>query len=198
MRGIHLPVTEAFVVFLVGLSGSGKTTVASWMEEDLGFIHLDIDPPAGRDGVNVSDIRQEWDLFLHQQEATPLAKAIRARVSEASASGAVLSFPSTALFHRPMIDLAEGVGIQTIILHGSPEQCRAAFLDREKSTGRRYTADHWHRNNDRAAALYLSAEYSDARMPAFRTDGTRWSREEMMQMVRERSRLAASGAPPSA
>jgi len=85
-----------------------------------------------------------------------------------------------------MIEAALLADIRTIILHGPPEWCLKAFLERESETGRLWDAGHWHRNNDRAASIYCGDSYADVRVAAFRRDGSRWPRQEMLRAIRAR------------
>jgi hypothetical protein len=78
------------IVFLGGMSGSGKTTLAGGVESDMGFLHLNIDLE-GSDGIDVSGLRNEWDSFMHEGDARPLADLLRRKVQNARAAGAVLS-----------------------------------------------------------------------------------------------------------
>jgi adenylate kinase len=73
------------IVFLVGLSGVGKTTVAGWLESDLSFVHLNIDRDDGHDGIAMSGLRVEWNTFLRTLDAKILAVAIRKQTNDCEA-----------------------------------------------------------------------------------------------------------------
>lgn len=170
---------QLLVVFLVGLSGAGKSCLAKWMVEDLRFKHFDIDPPEGGDGIDTYGLREEWDGFLKGKNAEPFVTLVRQKAADAGAAGALLSFPSTSPFHRWMIDVAAEQGVKTLALYGDPELCMKAFQQR---TGE--SAAKWSDNNREVIPLYGSDAYADVRLEAFKPDGSRWSREEMVGKVR--------------
>lgn len=169
--------TSVPIILLLGLAGVGKTKVATWLRDDMGFLHLDCDRVDGRDGLKVSGVRDEWRMFLLRSDATSLASVIRTSVSTLAAAGAVLSFPSTTILSRGKIESAAKAGVTTVILYGPPRLCLRAFLERESRMGRGFDVEHWHRHNDRAAVIYARRAYADVRVSAFQTSGDRWPRE---------------------
>lgn len=178
------------IVFIGGMSGSGKTTLAEWVESDMGFLHLNIDLE-GSDGIDVNGLRLEWDTFMREGDARPLADVLRRKVQNARAAGAVLSFPSTAVFHRVLVDGASRAGIVTVILHARREQCLKQFLAREQRTGRRLTVDHWRHNNIRLAELYAGEEYQGERLAVFTKSGERRPRGRLVRAIQ--ARIEAAG-----
>jgi hypothetical protein len=110
---------------------------------------------------------------------------VRVRAKAARAAGAVLSFPTFG-FSRAQLDAGAAVGISTLILYGSEERCLAAFLERERRTGRGFGAARWHQYNDEPLRVFGGPDYAEKRIEAFKPDGSRWLREEMVGMVKER------------
>lgn len=186
------PMPPMPVVFIGGLSGAGKTELSNWLAADLDFLHLNIDRDDDKDGIDVNDLRREWDLFLHRFDSAPLAAAVRQMALSENRSGAVLSFASTTFFIRPLIEAAGLDDIRTVILDGPPEWCLKAFLERERRTGRLRDAGHWHRNNDKAASIYCSEAYADVRLAAFQPDGSRLARQDLVKAIRDRLKGGAA------
>lgn len=172
------------IALITGPSGAGKTQVCRWMAED-GFLHLDGDLRVGN-GINESKIRSEWNQFWERGDPGRLAETMRKRAVEAGASGTLLSLPSTAVFNLERVTVTRSIGLQTILLFGCPENCIRAFLARERTMAEPMDEAHWHRNNDHACEAYRDAGFDAVRLEAFRHDGSRWSRAEMVGMVRER------------
>jgi hypothetical protein len=167
------------ILFLLGPSGVGKSKVAGWASEDLGLSHLPIDRwPSPTDGIDTAGLRREWDLFLEQQEAGPLAVAIRGK-SQGS-SGTCLTFPSRLVLSIAHLTATDAEGVTTVILWcPTPEDCLHAFLDREKESGRGLGPDHWKCNNASEWATYNEPPYDAYRVPTF-VNGMRRSRESLI------------------
>jgi hypothetical protein len=123
------------LVFLGGPSGAGKSTVASFLGEDLGLLFLEVDF-WGTDGIDFHGLRTEWDTFWDDLNASQFAAAVLARARPLKLAGAVLSFPSNAIFTIPKMYAAQAAGIRTFIMYGSETHCLSAFLAREKPIGR--------------------------------------------------------------
>jgi hypothetical protein len=173
------------VLFIAGPSGAGKSTISEWVAIDLQFLHLEIDLWFA-DGIDVHGLRHEWKAFCRQLDPAPLASVLRDRVVAASCSGAVLSFPSNVILTRKQIDVARSVGLHTVVLYGSVQQCIDSFLARESTNGRGLGIERWHRFNARAHATYGRSNYADLRVEAFRPDGSRWLREHFVAIIRGR------------
>lgn len=185
IRSPVLDPTVPPVILVTGPSGVGKSTISQWVAADLQFIHYEMDL-WHVNGIDVHGFRQDWNVFFHQLDPAPLSKVIRMRVAEASCSGAVLSFPSNVIFTRKRINAAMSVGIRTVVLYGSARQCIDAFLDRERTNGRGLSIERWHRFNARVHARYGRSEYDDVRVEAFRPDGSRWPREDIVAFFRRK------------
>lgn len=167
-------------VLITGLAGAGKTTLAEWMREDRGFLHLDGDV-RGADGIDLCGLRDQWDRFHRHDDPFPLARTLRERTRLAGAAGALLSLPSTLLFTIERIAAARDAGLETVLLFGEPDRCLQAFLDRERRAGTRLDEPYWHRTNDRAYRRYGDAAFETVRFPAFTPDGARWTRAALVE-----------------
>jgi adenylate kinase family enzyme len=184
--------TAHSLVFLIGYSGVGKTELAKLMVRDMGFRHFDADRGDYQNGIDVEGLRFEWDRFYgDQNDAVALARTLNERINSSGHCGAVMSFPSTATFDRSKVDIAAQSGIQTILLDGRAEWCWRAFVDRRRRRGETVQRRRWDQNNEPAIALYSTSTFDDLRLPAFRSDGSRFSGAELMAAVRQCLRVRA-------
>jgi len=170
------------ILFVAGLSGTGKSTISQWLAEDLNFLFLEIDLP-GASGIDSNDLRHEWNCFSRKRDPEAIASVLNKRIANANCSGAILSFPSDRIFTREEIDMARTVGIHTLILFGPPQLCIDAFLYRERVSGRGFDEKRWHSKNDAAVERYRGDDYADCRFDAFCADGCRWSREQLVPRI---------------
>lgn len=154
--------------------------MAEWLAADWQLLHLDIDhhQPFGK-----YRLRREWERFSSQLDPWPLAATLRARILAASRSGAVLSFPSTRILTRDRIDVARSASICTIVLWGTEEHCKKARRARELKNNQVLDEGRYDKSNRAAFDIYGSSEYDDVRVEAFCPDGSRWSRERIVQNI---------------
>ena len=176
------------VVFLLGPSGVGKSTLGAWVREDLRFLHLEIDRWDGAhgDGIDLEGLRTEWNTFCHGGEASPLAAAIRERIVAACRRGAVLTFASPLVLSPAQIALLARFGISVLVLYGSGAECLQAFLEREGTSGRGLPLEHWMFHNAASHAKFSLSEYAPYRIMAFH-DGRFRTREALVDEVRKRA-----------
>lgn len=174
------------VVFLVGPSGTGKTTLGDWLAADLNLLHLEIDRLENERHEEMLWLQANWDLFLRDRDAAKMAAMIRERAAAAAGrAGAVLSFPSIVLFEPMHIDVLGRAGIRPIILYGSPADCLAGFLRREQKVARGLDEAHWRRHNEGLHATYDKAAYAPHRLDAF-MKGAHRSRAELVAEIKAR------------
>ena len=169
-------------MFLLGPSGAGKTNLGSWLAKDRALLHLEIDRWPDGDGIDLEGLRAAWDSFLEIGGAGPLATLIRARAAAARRKGAVLSFPSGLVLTPALIRAAEQAGIRSVVLYGTAAQCLTAFLERERSTGRGLTQEHWVENNRGSYIEYSREEFAPYRFDMFTKRG-RESRADLVSRV---------------
>lgn len=179
MTGARLP-----ILFLLGPSGSGKTKLGGWLAEDLQMLHLEIDRWPHGDGIDLEGLRREWDAFLETGQSANLSVAVRDRVRQAGANGAVLSFPSTLVLDPVLIRAAEQRGIRSLVLYGTGAECLRAFLGRE-GTGRGLGQDHWVQNNGGPYIAYSREEFAPYRLDVF-ASGEHRERVHLVADVRNR------------
>lgn len=172
--------------FITGPSGAGKSQSGVWLAEDLNFLHIEVDRWPEGDGIDLANLRIEWDTFLSSGNAEFLANKLCRIIKEGGKAGAVLTFSSLIVFQPHLIAQLASKGIAVVILYGSGAECLNAFLDRENKTGRRLPAEHWIVNNQNTYAEFSRPEYSQFRLPVFE-NGDRRSRAAIMDDIKTRS-----------
>ena len=132
---------------VVGVSGAGKSHFSEYAAGHLGFFHYEIDQTP-HDGITHFGLRTQWDKFIDEFEAGPLTKELTKRACMSGCPGAILSFPANLLsvLTSDHIHALRGKA-RLIVLTGEPELCKKSFLQRERETGRNYSASVWEANN---------------------------------------------------
>lgn len=174
--------SDVRVVFLLGLSAAGKTTLGGWVREDMGFLWLEMDRV---DGFGAEGLREEWNMFCKDCQAGRLASAVRTRALGSPASGAILTFDSTTIFPSSHLVALEDAGIQVLVLYGDRSDCLASFIGREKDSGRGLPESWWEAHNANAMQQFGAPDYDRYRMMAF-NDGRHRERGELVAEVRRR------------
>ena len=159
--------------FILGPSGVGKSATAGWLSQNDGLRWLEIDRFPDGDGIDLENIRSEWDEFLIGARPSRLAGTLNSRAEENGHQGCVLSFPSGFLMAPTHVEVARTVGISVAILYGPAPECIQAFLERERQTGRNLSADHWILNNQRTYLGFSHPGFGELRVNAFTGDGSR-------------------------
>ncbi|MGB8918732.1 MAG: shikimate kinase [Candidatus Sulfotelmatobacter sp.] len=174
------------ILFVLGPSGAGKTTLGQWLAEDLHFLWIEIDQWLA-DGIDRANLRPEWNEFWDRCQAGAIASTLRARVLNDGARGAVLTFPSLVVFSVQQLAVLEQAGIRVLVLYGSEEDCLAAFLKREKELGRNLPKEHWLANNSEVHKRLGDASYERYRLDGFQS-GQRLDRALLTAKVKNRLR----------
>lgn len=117
------------VVVLMGVSGSGKTTIGKILAEKLGWTFLegdDFHPPA-----NVEKMR--GGTPLNDADRKPWLAALRERVDAACERGENVVLACSALKHayRDYLEKHEPECVQYVYLHGSEELIRKRLAERK-------------------------------------------------------------------
>jgi len=165
MSGSHVKTARTSTLFLLGPSGVGKSTLAAWAAHDLGILHLEIDRFPDGDGIDLEGLRGEWDAFWMRADARPLAGVLASRA--AGRPGVILSFPSGVVLSSRQPAAATQVGIRIMVLYGTGAECMAAFLERERGSGRGLGVDHWVLNNAQSYAAFSAPDFAPHRVTAF-------------------------------
>jgi hypothetical protein len=134
---------------IFGPSGTGKSTLGKECERH-GWLHLEADQflATGQDGIDLLDLRAEWNAYWHRFDAVSLVDAVAARAKAAGRTGAVLTLPSLILPSPKHHDAAGALRLRFFILFGSAGQCLQAAIERPEFRAKGLGAGHWHRHND--------------------------------------------------
>jgi hypothetical protein len=162
-KGDTLKKEHKSILFLMGPSGVGKSTLAGWIAKDLGLLHIEIDRFPEGDGIDLEGLRTEWDAFWNGRNMGPITSTLLTRASSADCSGVILSFPSGVVPSSEHLEAAEKARVRVIVLYGTGAECLGSFLRRELASGRNLSVEHWIQNN----ALYY-ARFSEPRFAAHR------------------------------
>lgn len=167
------------VWFILGPSGAGKSSIGQWLAAERNWLHLEIDQYPKGDGINLENLRTEWDAFYEHGNPKGLGEAVQQRLKANQKAGCVLTFPGNLVLLPDRMIAATEAGIRTIYLYGSAANCITLFLNREKQTGRNLDLSHWIRNN-RCSYLQVSEPaFAPYRIDVFTHMGTRRSHDEV-------------------
>jgi 8-oxo-dGTP pyrophosphatase MutT (NUDIX family) len=154
LAGVDLPggtdtqITPS-ILFLLGPSGAGKTSLGQYLAREHGWLHLEIDAYPSGDGIDMHGLRREWDAYLLDRNPAPLIQTLYRRCEAAGKGRVVLSFPCNLLPHlTPEHVEALSGKVALAVLAGEPAYCKAAFMRREAQSGRTLSEAHWHHYND--------------------------------------------------
>jgi gluconokinase len=119
----------SMVVVLMGVSGSGKTTVGKALAADLGwsFVEADDFHPA----ANIEKMR--GGAPLNDEDRRPWLQALRRRVDEACAQGEDVVLACSALKHdyRDYLEQHDPACVHYVYLRGSKELIRRRLAERK-------------------------------------------------------------------
>lgn len=168
------------MIFVVSPSGAGKSTLSEWIAADLQFLHIDIDQPKH---FTSNHLWEEWKHFYSKSDPSSLVKVVHNHIIDSNRSGAVLSFPSNIIITHNRVKVARSVGILTVLLWGTKELCKEARRAREFIQGQTFNEKRYDISNKAAFDTYGSHDYDNVRVEAFRPDGSRWAREEIVRSI---------------
>jgi len=177
------------IIFVLGLSGVGKTDTAKALSKNYSLLHIDIDRKGG--GFAKAGFPPEWDEDVARVDFAHLAAGVRDRLGDQH-QGAVVSFPTTYRFRREQLAVASTHGVGVVVLWGALERCWDVRRERQEKN-KRMTPDHadYLRKNRPTFEMYEGAEYDEFKAEAFQPDGSRPSRETLLTLVL--ARLAKQG-----
>ena len=117
------------IVVLMGVTGTGKSTVGKLLADQLGWTFVegdDFHPPA-----NVEKMRQ--GIPLDDEDRKPWLDAIRDRLDQAAMQGENIVLACSALKHRYQDYLAGHApeAVRFVYLFGSPETIRRRLAERK-------------------------------------------------------------------
>jgi hypothetical protein len=169
------------IIFVLGLSGVGKTDTAKALSRDYSLLHIDMDLK-GR-GFAIAGFPSEWDKDVSQVDFGLLATGVRRCLGDQH-QGAVLSFPPTYRFTREQLSVASTHGVGVVVLWGALEWCWNVRRKRqEKNKGTTPNHADYLRKNKPTFEIYEGTEYDEFKAEAFQPDGSRPSWETLMTLV---------------
>jgi hypothetical protein len=171
------------ILFLAGPSGSGKSHFASQYLAGRGWLHLEIDQHDQGDGIDLENLRSQWDDFWIRHDPSPLREELRRRA--AGAPDMVLSFASSVVFSADHLHTAAGQFCVTY-LYGPPQFCLQAFLDRERSMPRELAISHWDKYNRETFGELSLSRNQPLLIEVFRKDGSRRDPKEIYADITSR------------
>lgn len=174
------------ILFVLGPSGAGKTSLGQHLDKNYGWLHLEVDLP-DRDGIDAHGLRGQWDPFWESFSPDSLAREIRQRTASDGKRGCVVSFSSLLVLSPKHICAAEKVLIKTIYLYGTAAHCIDSFLQREQVSGRCLSLDHWLYYNKEHYMEMSRPEYAPYRIPVFDGRGSRRPYEEVLDDIQKQS-----------
>jgi hypothetical protein len=177
------------IIFVLGLSGAGKTDTAKALSKDYSLLHIDIDRKGG--GFAKAGFPPEWDEDMARVDLALLAAGVRGCLGDQN-QGVVLSFPTTYRFRREQLSIASTHGVGVVVLWGALERCWDVRRERQKKNKGTtpHHADYLLKNRP-TFEMYGGAEYDEFKVEAFQPDGSRPSRETLLTLVL--ARLANQG-----
>lgn len=171
------------IVFILGVSGVGKTYAATAISEEYSLRHIDIDC---RCGFARAEFPQEWDDAIDQVDFAVLAARVRSYLGDQH-QGAVLSFPTTYRFTREQIGVAWTCRIGVILLWAELECCWEVRRQRQiTNKGTTPCQKDYLRKNQPTYDMYKGAEYDKYRVTAMLADKSRPTREQLLTLVLDR------------
>jgi shikimate kinase len=135
--------------FIFGLSGTGKSTISSYIAERHDWKHMEIDQwtEGIGNGLDIFNIRDAWNRFETTGNPDKLIQSIKDIYRTDGKAGAVVSFSSDFNIKENDMKKLNKVS-EAFYLIGEKEECLQAFLKREKTIGRNLTKEHWMRHNN--------------------------------------------------
>ena len=139
-------------------------------------------------GLDDQDIRDQWYTYLKNYQASDLRSVINFKITNQKKKGAVVVFPSHWIPSVKHLKKAERSQIGSIILYGSEEACRSAFLTREKKIGRNLGIDHWNGYNKYIYSDGFLAPYTPYIENTFKNNN-RKDRKSLIKAICKRLKL---------
>src|SRR5688572_16616733 len=114
------------IIVVIGVSGSGKTTIGTLLARAMNCPFLDGDSLHSSENIN----RMNHGIPLTDADRAPWLAAIRTRIMDRFRRGHDLVVGCSALKHRYRAALAEGVPVTWVYLKGSQELISARLRRR--------------------------------------------------------------------
>jgi hypothetical protein len=176
------------IIFILGLSGVGKTYASGVLKKYCSILHKDMDHS---DAFKNADLPSEWDKNILLVDFGVLAASIRYGLLD-DHQGAVLSFPTTWRFNLEQLNVASHEGIGTVLLWGPLELCwKVRYKRQYKRLRKPPIYRDYLRKNRPTFQMYESSDYDVFRVANFEENGSRPSCDALL--VRMLDSLANQG-----
>ncbi len=177
------------ILFLLGISGSGKSYLAEYLARRHNWCHVDADRLDG-DPMKKLGLEREWAQYFYDLDPRSLVDALYTRAAEAAKKHVVISFAGNLIaWMTPARIGALRWPIMPVILTGDARYCRAAFVRRELETGRKLDERHWHLNNDGLFENLHESHLKRYVLQVFRRDGTFVTIDRVYNQVMSRFKI---------
>ncbi len=181
------------IVFFLGPSGVGKTTLGDAVQKHLGLLHILFDDHGGA-SVDSAKLRSEWDTLLDKRDPQPLADELRKRLASSGHTGVAISCPSGVMsaedgeavqwhFSRSLLTKMKNCGIRCVTLFGRLDRCRDAA--KARIDGRTVTEESWNKSNSNWYGFQPEA-FSDQILDPFCGAGERRAEDSLVEEFRRR------------
>lgn len=168
---------------ILGPSGVGKSSFGDWLATEQNWLHLEIDRYPAGDGIDLNNLRPEWNEFYEGGKAKRLGEAVQQRLEANAKAYGVLTFPGNLILSPSLVIAATQARIRTIYLYGSKAHCISAFLKREEQTGRNLDLNHWITNNCTSYKQVGELALAPYRIHVFTQIGTRRPHSEVFETL---------------
>jgi len=169
------------IIFLLGLSGTGKTSIGEHMASHQNWLHLDLDPING-EGLEKSGLSRDWLEFKSQKNSKPIIEELTSRYKAANKAGIIVTFSSTRIVESDVIESVKG-RIKIFYLSGTKDHCLNSFLEREKTSSRNLDSDHWIKFNDKLLNFLSRRKIAPYKIETFKTTGQRRPIKELLHEI---------------
>ena len=157
-------------MFILGLSGIGKTTTSQALADRHSLRHIDMDHTNCFERMGLPST---WDSDLKNVDFAVLAPHILNKLKVGD-EGAVLSFPTDYRFDSEQIAAAAAHGISIIILWGPLEGCWESRRKRQESRHKGTPSKlKYYTKNQATHELYSHDKFATHRVQALNVDGSR-------------------------
>lgn len=176
------------IIFVLGLSGIGKTSTSEALRKKCALRHIDMDRSNSFKRIGLPN---EWDADIEQVDFAAFTDHVRSTLRDED-RGVILSFPTTYRFTRKQIDSAATRGIAVVILWGPFECCAKARRERQEARGKGTpSASRYERLNKPTFDLYARGDYDNFRVDTLDANGSRRPYEAVLADIE--ARLADQG-----
>ena len=160
------------IIFVLGLSGVGKTYTARLISETCSLKHFDMD--RGPQGFDKYRLPPEWYSHGEQVDFERLTSRFR-KLLENQDEGAVASFPTLCRFgHEQLRDASTQYGVGVVLLWGKLKHCWNVRRKRQKENkGTTPSYTDYRKKNKPTFEMYKGEEYNEFRVENLQRDGFR-------------------------